>query len=435
MDYIQEILVIEIVDRASFGLWVQDKPYDVCMAVSLRAALRAFPLTALPLAQRSGIIDFTMPAKRALLTALSNLESEKSWMRIVAGEIQKSFPQSEAKRYGDAIVENADADAQIFHRSATLSALNALNIRNDYRENTISIVVNAASAIELHAWKPTREEMGRTFWAAINRDAHIVDEGTAVSWFAHMSLWFDITLDNNPWKRAKEALEADEIDQSFWIDWYERILEGRPLNWDMIEEIALIGSEDWNKGAMSVNTLIAEIQAKYEDTSAKEPASKKNISTEIISCAISNRDAIVLSVAGLNAQIGEFKDKVHGINHLEPKTRENLLNFLNELTDKLSNLSAALPVSVENEEESDKSKLQQNLIEYLHLVKTEGGKYFTKENLAEATVPTGIIMGCTAIGAMVGIPVAGSIVGGMITGQLKPGKVAEAIYGPKIEGD
>lgn len=62
-------------------------------------------------------------------------------------------------------------------------------------------------------------------------------------------------------KYADQAEPAD--DWSFWINWYEGLLEGRPQNRALLTEIALIPDADWEKGSEHVNALIRYIGLKH----------------------------------------------------------------------------------------------------------------------------------------------------------------------------
>lgn len=53
------------------------------------------------------------------------------------------------------------------------------------------------------------------------------------------------------------------VDWSFWINWYENLLAGRPQNRALLTDIALIPDADWAKGPAHVNAMIAEIVEKH----------------------------------------------------------------------------------------------------------------------------------------------------------------------------
>jgi len=55
----------------------------------------------------------------------------------------------------------------------------------------------------------------------------------------------------------------------FWADWYQGLLDGKTVDWDLQRQIALIPSEDWDKGAEHIAAKIAEIQTKF--LAAKAP--------------------------------------------------------------------------------------------------------------------------------------------------------------------
>jgi ribosomal protein L13E len=54
------------------------------------------------------------------------------------------------------------------------------------------------------------------------------------------------------------------VDWGFWVKWYDSVLDGKPLNGDMLVEIAEIKDEDWEKGEGVVNKLIQGITDKYK---------------------------------------------------------------------------------------------------------------------------------------------------------------------------
>jgi len=98
-------------------------------------------------------------------------------------------------------------------------------------------------------------------WAATAYDAQMIESGNDPL-FA--PLWHDISspiLDG--WRVAVGLFQEDEFDWSFWINWYDAELEGRPQNIDMLTEVALIPDDDWAKGADHVNAIIAGIVLKY----------------------------------------------------------------------------------------------------------------------------------------------------------------------------
>lgn len=57
---------------------------------------------------------------------------------------------------------------------------------------------------------------------------------------------------------------APETPWEFWAEWYEGMLKGEPLDWELQRRVALIGNSIWNAGPEAVAEEIAEIQARWE---------------------------------------------------------------------------------------------------------------------------------------------------------------------------
>ncbi len=51
---------------------------------------------------------------------------------------------------------------------------------------------------------------------------------------------------------------------AFWADWYQGMLTGRPMDWALQREVALIPPEDWDKGPEHIAGKIEGIRRRFE---------------------------------------------------------------------------------------------------------------------------------------------------------------------------
>ncbi|WP_299632227.1 hypothetical protein [uncultured Roseobacter sp.] len=238
------------------------------------------------------------------------------------------------------------------------------------------------------------------------------------------------------WSDLRGQMGREGTNLAFWIEWYQGIMNGAPLPWALIQRIALeIKDDEWDAGPSVVAKRITEIRKEFDaaqsigsEETASQPseAQKEAIAKRIAS----NRDAIALAVASVLEQLNEYRERVRGLNGLEPDYREELLSFIDQLSVKLSELMSMLPDETDITIRETGDKAASWLSQYRALVPGIAKRYAEPENFAEATVPVGIILGCTSIGAMIGGPfgaTAGGVVGGLISNQMKPGQAAKAI--------
>ncbi len=70
-------------------------------------------------------------------------------------------------------------------------------------------------------------------------------------------------------------MDDDAADWSFWIEWYERILNGDPMDWRLIFRIATeVTEEEWEAGQGVVAKRIREVQADFLADTALPQAEK-----------------------------------------------------------------------------------------------------------------------------------------------------------------
>lgn len=61
----------------------------------------------------------------------------------------------------------------------------------------------------------------------------------------------------------------------FWVDWYQSFLDGKPMNWELQTQIAVIPDKDWEKGAKHIAQVIEEIRARFDLTKQLKTAEQK----------------------------------------------------------------------------------------------------------------------------------------------------------------
>lgn len=146
-----------------------------------------------------------------------------------------------------------------------------------------------------------------------------------------------------------------------------------------------------------------------------------------------NGSALVLTSASVLEQIAAFRDTVRGNNQLaaeRPELRESLLDFLDALSADLERLVEIIPPDQTPVTDETAEQAASWLDRFGARLRESAAKYVAPENVADAALPLGIILGCGAIGALLGGPVgfgAGSVFGNLLTNNLKPGAAAERI--------
>lgn len=226
----------------------------------------------------------------------------------------------------------------------------------------------------------------------------------------------------------------------FWSEWYQGFLDGEPLDWELQRRVALIDNDIWEAGPEAVAEEITRIEADYQAEQASRAAPDPDPVTEGEKSAIAqrasmNRDALAVTIASLLEQLADFKERVRGLNHLEPEFRQKLLDFIDDFSGKLTELLTDLPNPGEDISDAQAGRLALWLRDYKGFVHGKLAQYASPQNVAEATVPTAIVLAGTGVGAMLGMPVAGVVAAGLIANTMKPGQAAKELTKPSKSDD
>lgn len=100
------------------------------------------------------------------------------------------------------------------------------------------------------------------FWDAIRHDALCVELRNDLEqeplWPGSPPDWFVVSDETarKIWQKEPEAWH-------FWNRWWDAIVKGIPLSWDLQRDVALIPEDIWAKGAEAVGVEIAKIEDRY----------------------------------------------------------------------------------------------------------------------------------------------------------------------------
>ncbi|MDW3183189.1 hypothetical protein [Roseobacter sp.] len=128
---------------------------------------------------------------------------------------------------------------------------------------------NSAVMCLLRSWEAA-EPVNSFLYTALSIESEAL--AAAVYDVNNPRAWLPLWPDNSPpaplvqgWVLLKGQWEADPADWSFWVEWYEAILNGAPLPWDLTHRIALeITDAEWDEGQTTVARRISEIRGAYD---------------------------------------------------------------------------------------------------------------------------------------------------------------------------
>ncbi len=248
------VAIEDIKDIESFEAWLQeiDLPREVFVELAVRTAMRILPV----LWGRS-VETERFPVVPVLRLALTSylaghpLTFTMGGMRP-AGDARSALFQ--------AIIDGADT-FEIINYQNSLSYKNALSSIEHASQAiiapdkffskilTIESTIFAVNAVDIH-------EYGYNFTILQSIDDIIYDDKLKL--MIQMPLWSNFKPD---WfeEDIRAVIKYCSEDWSFWINWYERALDGHSQNWPLLLEVAIQEEDFWKGTDVEINARIAQI--------------------------------------------------------------------------------------------------------------------------------------------------------------------------------
>ncbi|MGH1405455.1 MAG: hypothetical protein ACRBBJ_02720 [Rhodomicrobiaceae bacterium] len=441
--------------------WLLDKPIEWTRILAYRVSLRTLPLLNQLVEQSEKSLEvknlLTLSSMRASL--ISNVGSSKLDASLVKAAVHSARTAYSPEYTNYAAARSNDAIRSAVHSicitdvpTVIISILNSVNDATQGMGPVVSFSLNETL---------NREKLCLT---------HATKKITPKK-LLEKKLWYN---SENPfisdWQSLKEALLALDLNWKFWIDWYQSKLDGtlhpgltQVQQESLYYKIATFPNEFWEEGAEAINQRIAELLEGYDGggkdfflddgflghdfltgenqndriSQNKESSSVKTEqfrtlinSPEFRSNVEQNKVAISFACAGVILQVEEYKKTVSGSNSLEPELKEHILGTLDNLTEAVNNIGNSLETGSDVISDEGLEEVASYFSRFCEVISCELENYIAPENIGKAVVPTGIILSCGGLGALLGGGIGfgvGGFIGKLITNNLKPKEIVDKI--------
>lgn len=419
----------EIRNSDTLERWLAERPRADALCISQRAALRVFPFWAD--AMNSG------GARQHDLTALPVLRA-----LLIPGPARKC-PAPEVTSDANA---NAAVAFAVFAKSAAAAARAASNNAASVDAVTGSAASAAAyAALSAAAFTTSAADAitpgakaRAAAWTAIRTDALTLRAGndptTTPLWPTQPPSWF-----TEADTRARAIWARETETWSFWLRWWDGILAGKPLDWALQRDVALIPDKDWQKGPAHIAGLIADIERSHsrssprpdpvaEEFAALSPAEPATV--ERVRIAITaNRDALPPTFDAIGGFIALEIERLQKINYTSDEHAEECrrqIAVLCILDSAISRMRAAVPA------EGAVTKVDAEKVEKLSRVYARHFAEWPRANagdLVDSAYRGGLVGATVALGALCGFPLTHALAAGIVLFGGK--KIADAFKAAK----
>lgn len=232
----------KIDNEESLKAWLETRLREDVVLVAHRVAMRVAPFWFSAMDQSQ--------AQPGDLTAVPILR-----LNLISEVARTYSPFEIAATVFSAAIAAADEEAGPFAATtaaaaataATASAAAATASAAAVTENTAAFAARAAAFAA---------DAVTVIWSSIQADVHALIKGEDPS---EQPLWPDKNLLAGEWERSKPILRVTP-GGDFWIDWYQRALNGRPQNWPLLRDVALIDDALWKEGGEALDVRIRELR-------------------------------------------------------------------------------------------------------------------------------------------------------------------------------
>lgn len=232
-------------DHTALVTWLRDRSRGDSIIIAQRCAARVFPIWF------GSLNEFWARATKS--TALPFLR------RLLTSGISASLPNllPWPATPADAFSTSSSPD---FNASAT-AAIVAANFAVSSALAT-SIVIVASNAADVAAQAAAASADADAIWSAIRDDAQALTNGEDLLalplWSGNLPDWFRMADGE-----GRMIWAAEPMSWAFWTRWWDGVLSGQQLDWDLQRDVALIPNEDWARGPAHMAEVIAGIEARH----------------------------------------------------------------------------------------------------------------------------------------------------------------------------
>jgi hypothetical protein len=239
--------IADIQDENSLLSWLKGQTADDAIQIASRSALRVFPIVVKILDEAKG--------RKHTLTELAILRV------LLASGIRQNRMSSEVKLAStDAVSALLSAEKDALPLAAARAA-RAACAAADIGSFSINASFSGSLASKHAAVAASAFEGDRFIWEQVREDARLIEGGQDTMerrlWSIPPPTWFIRT------DRATRAIwaAAQPDTWKFWLRWWDGVLAGTPLSWELQRDILLeLTEEDWLAGPERVAARIAEIE-------------------------------------------------------------------------------------------------------------------------------------------------------------------------------
>lgn len=280
--------------------WLQTQDLKMIRTIASRAALRSLPSLIAESGQNLGMVpswQLLLNSIRALLTvAVASNCSEESVSQV----------EGIAEKLAHLPIMNIGIHAAVTSCAhAVHSAARSARTTFDCTQSTIETATAAKDAFA---------ERGEASLRAVFIDAENGKSSQPLTLY-HRSLWqgaqrADAANIGKTKKTEFETLASNEPSWSFWREWYQGFLDGKPLDWELQRRVALIDDAIWDAGLEAVAKEIEKIRENFW-RSTKEKERYPEFEPKSVAHLIENRVIATASLQGLSVQIADAIEQYH----------------------------------------------------------------------------------------------------------------------------
>ena len=249
--------VVEIIDRDSLRKWLKTRSYSDVAVLSLRSSMRLFPLFAQELekgwAQKRKVS--ALPIFRLLILSAGRGLSSKELKDAASGAAAGAY-----QVYAAALDASSNSSDPARVAASAVASARSAGYTVAQTNGLATVAVNDAADVANGFVGTFDVVVGLDFWKQIRIDAQVLLSEDDLT---ELPLWFRQTVPS--WfksadVKARKIWAKDPQMWTFWIRWWDGVIAGKPLAWELQEQVALIPDDDWKKGQEHIAALIRNIE-------------------------------------------------------------------------------------------------------------------------------------------------------------------------------